>query len=197
VRKSPLPRTVAQSAARKYTPEMSHLSNALRAGTAAALMGSFACLGSAAASADPTTGNSPAVSTLAASLSKGYSLNNCTSQDVTGSQGGSQLAVLTCGPSPDSGGPAQAKYVLFSGPADVAGSFKVSIKDDTLTACGDAGQSPTPWHQGTAGGGTVACGTYQSAAEIIWTIDAKNILAYVRASNSDVSTLYQWWRTNG
>ena len=36
MRKSPLPRTVAQSAARKYTPEMSHLSNALRAMTAAA-----------------------------------------------------------------------------------------------------------------------------------------------------------------
>ena len=138
---------------------MSHLSNALRAMTAAALMGSFACLGSAAASADPTTSNSPAITTLAASLSKGYSLNNCTSQDVTGSQAGSQLAVLTCGPSSDSGGPAQAKYVLFSGPADLAGSFKASIKDDTLTACGDAGQSPTPWHQGTAGGGTVACGT--------------------------------------
>ena len=172
---------------------MSHLSNALRAGTAAALMGSFACLGSAAASADPTTGNSPAISTLAASLSKGYSLNNCTPQNVAGSQ----LAVLTCGPSSDSGGPAQAKYVLFSSPDDLSGSFKASIKDDTLTACGDAGQSPTPWHQGTAGGGTVACGTYQSAAEIIWTIDAKNILAYVRASNGDVSAIYQWWRTNG
>jgi hypothetical protein len=134
----------------QYTLGMSHLSNALRAGTAAALMGSFACLGSAAASADPTTGNSPAISTLAASLSKGYSLNNCTPQNVAGSQ----LAVLTCGPSSDSGGPAQAKYVLFSSPDDLSGSFKASIKDDTLTACGDAGQSPTPWHQGTAGGGT-------------------------------------------
>ena len=76
--------------------------------------------------------------------------------------------------------------------------FKDSIKDDTLTACGDAGQSPTPWHQGIPpAAGTVACGTYQDAAEIIWTIDAKNILAYVRASNSDVSALYQWWRANG
>jgi len=176
---------------------MSHLSNALRAGTAAALTGSFACLGSSAASADPTTDNSPDVTTLAASLSKGYSLNNCTSQAATGSQAGSELAVLTCGPSSDSGGPAQAKYVLFSNPADLAGSFKASIKDDTLTPCGDAGQSPTNWHQGSAGGGTVACGTYQSAAEIIWTIDAKNVLAYVRASNGDVSTLYQWWKTNG
>jgi hypothetical protein len=172
---------------------MSHLSNALRAGTGAALMCSLAGLGPATASADPTTGNSAAVSTLAGSLSKGYSLNNCTPQNVAGSQ----LAALTCGPSSDSGGPAQAKYVLFSSADDLAGSFKASIKDDTLTACGDAGQSPTNWHQGSAGGGTVACGTYQNAAEIIWTIDAKNVLAYVRASNSDVSSIYQWWKTNG
>ena len=41
-------------------------------------MGGFACLGTATASADPSTGNSSAVSTLAGSLSKGYSLNNCT-----------------------------------------------------------------------------------------------------------------------
>ena len=172
---------------------MSHLSNALRAGTAAALVCSFAWLGPATASADPTTGNSAAVSTLAGALSKGYSLNNCTPQNVAGSQ----LAALSCGPSSDSGGPAQAKYVLFTSADDLSGSFKASIKDDTLTSCGDTGQSPTNWHQGSAGGGTVACGTYQSAAEIIWTIDAKNVLAYVRASNNDVSTLYQWWRTNG
>jgi hypothetical protein len=174
---------------------MSHLSNALRAGTAAALMSGFACLGSATASADPTTANSADVNTLAASLSKGYNLNNCTSQGLTDGE----LAVLTCGPSSDSGGPAQAKYVLFSSSDQLSGSFKASIKDDTLTSCGDTGQSPTNWHQGSAttNGGTVACGTYQGAAEIIWTIDAKKILSYVRASNSDVSALYKWWLTNG
>jgi hypothetical protein len=43
----------------------------------------------------------------------------------------------------------------------------------------------------------VACGTYQDAAEIIWTTDAKNVLSYIRASNTDVQALYKWWRTNG
>jgi len=107
---------------------MSHLSNALRAGTAAALMGSFACLGSATASADPTTGNSADVTTLAASLSKGYNLNNCTPQNVTGSQAGSQLAALTCGPSSDSGGPAQAKYVLSAIPPTYRARSKPASK---------------------------------------------------------------------
>ncbi|MGA7050042.1 MAG: serine/threonine protein kinase [Mycobacterium sp.] len=173
---------------------MSNLSNTLRAATAAALMGSFACLGTGTASADPSTGNSADVNSLASSLSKGYGLNNCTAQNVTDGQ----LAALTCGQSPDSNGPAQAKYILFSGPDDLAGSFKASIKDDTLTSCGDSGQSPSPWHQGSAtvNAGTVACGTYQSAAEVIWTTDAKNILSYIRATNNDVPALYQWWRTN-
>lgn len=175
---------------------MSHLTNALRAAAAAALMGSSACLGSATATADPNTGTSSDVNTLASSLSKGYGLNNCTAQPITGSQ----LAALTCGQSPDPSGPVQAKYFLFSNGDDLASTFKNSIKDDVLTACGDtSGQSPAPWHQGnsTTNAGQVACGTYQNGAEIIWTTDAKNVLSYIRASNTDIPALYQWWRTNG
>jgi hypothetical protein len=175
---------------------MSHLTNALRAAAAAALMGSFVCLGSATATADPNTGNSSDVNTLASSLSKGYGLNNCTAQPITGSQ----LAALTCGQSPDPSGPVQAKYFLFSNGDDLASVFKNSIKDDVLTACGDSNsQSPAPWHQGssTANAGQVACGTYQNGAEIIWTTDAKNVLSYIRASNTDIPALYEWWRTNG
>jgi len=175
---------------------MSHLTTTLRAATAAALMGAFAFAGTATASGDPTTtGNPPDINTLAGSLSKGYGLNNCTPQAISGSQ----LARLMCGQSPDPSGPVQAKYILFSNADDLAASFKASIKDDVLTACGDAGQSPTSWHQGssTTSSGSVACGTYQNGAEIIWTTDAKNILSYIRASNSDVQSLYQWWRANG
>jgi hypothetical protein len=174
---------------------MSHLSNALRAAAATVLAGGFAVAGVATATADPTnTGSSGDINTLAGSLSKGYGLNNCTAQNLTTGE----LAALTCGQSPDSSGPAQAKYILFGNGNDLAGSFKASIKDDTLTSCGDAGQSPTTWHQGSnANAGSVACGTYQNGAEIIWTTDAKNILSYIRGSNNDVPALYQWWRANG
>jgi len=175
---------------------MSHLSKALRAATATAFVGSFAFAGAATASADPTnTGSSSDINTLAASLSKGYGLNNCTAQNLTTGE----LAALTCGQSPDPSGPVQAKYILFNNADNLAGSFKASIKDDVLTACGDAGQSPTTWHQGsdTANSGSVACGTYQNAAEIIWTTNAKNVLSYIRGSNNDVPALYQWWRANG
>ena len=175
---------------------MSQLTTTLRAATAAALISGFAFAGIATASADPAdTGNPADINTLAGSLSKGYGLNNCTAQNLSTGE----LAALTCGQSPDPNGPVQAKYILFSNGNDLAGSFKASIKDDVLTACGDAGQSPTTWHQGssTSNSGSVACGTYQNAAEIIWTTDAKNILSYIRASNTDVPALYQWWRANG
>jgi hypothetical protein len=180
---------------------MSHLANALRAATAATLVGSFGCLGSATATADPdpdpNTGSSADVNTLAGNLSKGYGLNNCTAQPITGGQ----LAALICGQSPDRNGPVQAKYFLFGNGNDLAAWFKNSIKDDVLTNCGDSStKGPSPWHQGTtatSNGGQMACGTYQDAAEIIWTTDAKNVLSYIRASNGDIPPLYKWWQTNG
>ena len=175
---------------------MPHLSKALRAATATVLTGGFAFAGAATATADPTGTGSPAdMNTLVASLSKGYGLNNCTAQNLTTGE----LASLTCGQSPDPSGPVQAKYILFSNADNLAGSFKASITDDVLTACGEGGQSPTTWHQGSnsANSGSVACGTYQNAAEVIWTTDAKNVLSYIRGSNTDVPALYQWWRANG
>lgn len=171
-------------------------SNALRAAAAAALVGGLAVTGSATAAADPADTGSPAnINTLAASLSKGYGLNNCTAQNLTSGE----LAALSCGQSPDPSGPVQAKYILFSNSDNLAGSFKASIKDDVLSACGDSGQSPTTWHQGgsTGDSGQLACGTYQNAAEIIWTTDSKNVLSYIRGSSTDVAALYQWWRANG
>jgi hypothetical protein len=166
-------------------------SNALRAAMALGLAGAFAVAGTPAGNADPNAD----LNTLAASLSKGYGLNNCTPQNLASGE----LASLTCGQNPDPAGPVQAKYILFNNADNLAGSFKASIKDDVLTACGDSGQSPTTWHQGSsnANSGQVACGTYQNAAEIIWTTDAKNVLSYIRGSNTDVAALYQWWRANG
>lgn len=174
---------------------MSYLTHPLRAAAAAALLGSFAWLTTTTATAEPDTGNPSDTDALAGSLSKGYGLNDCTAETITGAE----LAALSCGQNPDSAGPVQAKYVLFSNTNDLTGSFKTSIKNNALTACGDSDQSPTTWRQGSsdATAGQVACGTAQNAAEIIWTNDAKNVLSYIRAANTDVAALYQWWRTNG
>ncbi|MBW0013895.1 serine/threonine protein kinase [Mycobacterium sp.] len=174
---------------------MPHLRSALPAAALTVFTAGLAAAGAGTAIADPTTtGSSADINTLAGSLSKGYGLNNCTAQNLTSGE----LAALTCGQNPDPSGPVQAKYILFNNGDNLAGSFKASIKDDVLTSCGDSGQSPTTWHQGNVGNaGSVACGTYQNAAEIIWTTDAKNILSYIRGPNNDVAALYQWWRANG
>lgn len=176
---------------------MSDFSNALRAATLTTLTAGLALAGGAPASADPvTTGSASDVNTLAAALSKGYGLNNCTAQNIDRS---TQLAVLTCGQSPDPHGPVQAKYVLFTDADNLATSFKATISEDVLTPCGDASQSPSNWHKdgSAASAGQAACGTYRNGAEIIWTTDANNTLSYLRASNTDIAALYQWWRANG
>ncbi len=172
---------------------MTYLTNALRGITTAALLGGFAYMGATTASADPTDA-------FAGSLSKGYSSSNCSSQPVSEVQSAfpTVQAVLACGENADSSGPASAKYFQFPNSADMASAFTKLIGADQLTKCGDA-QSPTTWRQGssTASAGQVACGTDEGKAEVIWTVDAKNVLAFVRASGGDTAGLYQWWRTNG
>ncbi|MEB3984080.1 serine/threonine protein kinase [Mycobacterium sp. 663a-19] len=171
---------------------MSPLTHALRAAAAVALMGGSALAGSATASADPT-GSSADVNTLASALSKGYGLNNCQSAPLTGSV----VAELDCGQNPDSSGPAAGVYQLFKNSTDVASAFSDGLGGVSLVACGDSGKSPTTWSQSGKTAGQVACGTYKNAAVITWTTDAKNVLSHIRASNTDVNALYQWWQTNG
>lgn len=168
---------------------MSYRNSVLRVATAAVFVGSVTTLSAGTANADPND-------TLAQSLSKGYSTSNCTPKSPPPA---GIAAAMDCGQNSDPAGPVKATYLLYNSADDLKGGFTASIKDLSLTACGDTGQSPTTWHQGSAGAtaGQVACGTYQDAAEIIWTIDAKNVLGYIRGSNTDVPALFQWWRTNG
>jgi hypothetical protein len=172
---------------------MSHLTNALRAATAAALMGSFACLGTATATADPTD-------TLTGALSQGYTTSNCSPQapSEVASVFPTVVAILQCGQNADASGPVLAKYFLFANSTDLGSAFTKLIGSDTLTNCGTA-TSPTVWHlqNSTASAGQVACGTDSGQAEVIWTQDAKNVLSFVRASNGDSASLYTWWQAKG
>jgi hypothetical protein len=166
----------------------------LHVATTVAFTAGMACTGIATAAADP---NSADVNTLAAALSKGYSLSNCAAQPLSPGV----LAQIACNQNTDPNGPAGAQYFLY-GSADGPGTtFKglVSGGNLTVTNCGDA-QSPTSWQQGGNTAGQVVCGNVAgqgNAAQITWTTDAKNILSFVRASNSDVASLYKWWQANG
>jgi hypothetical protein len=173
---------------------MSPLTKALHAAAGAALVGGLAFAGATTAAADPTTGGGADINTLASALSKGYGLNNCTAQTVPSGV----RTYLLCGQSPDPSGPLLGKYFLFNDGDALTNSFKGVIGGDNLTNCGDK-PSPAPWHQGssTANAGSVACGTFQSHAEIVWTNEAKNVLGVIRAAGNDVPALYRWWQDNG
>jgi hypothetical protein len=175
--------------------KVSHFTKALRAATTVALMTGSTVIGTDVATADPDTGTSADINTLAGSLSKGYDLNNCQPAALSGPI----LAELDCGQNPDPNGPAAGVYQLYSSGSDLAASFTSGLQGQSLSACGARGQSPGNWHQGRTGAtaGRVACGTSQGAAVITWTTDAKNVLSHISASNTDVGALYQWWRTNG
>jgi hypothetical protein len=174
---------------------MSRLTNALRAATAVALMGGSAIVGTATSTADP---DSPDVDTLAGALSKGYSLKNCAPEPTSAGV----LAQIACNQNTDPNGPAGAQYFLFPSADALASTFKTSIHQDgvNLTNCGNS-QSPAPWsqYQGNTAG-QVACATMQQqggVAQIMWTTDAKNVMSFIRASNDDVGSLYNWWLTKG
>lgn len=177
---------------------MPSLATTLRAAAVTVLAGGFGFFAAAtAATAEPgNAGSSDDVNALAASLSKGYELTNCTAQQVTKT---GELAGLLCGQSPDPNGPASALYSLFDNGTDLTSAFKSAVKTVSMTVCGDAGESPTVWRQGSSGqtAGQVACGTANDTATIIWTTDSKNVLGTVTASNGDLGALYEWWRTRG
>ncbi len=161
---------------------MTYLTNALRGITTAALVGGFACLGATPASADPTDA-------FTGSLSKGYSSSNCWlasgfrgAVSIPHSAGGTRSVGKTPTAADRPRRSTSCSPTARTWPADSPNSLAAT----PLTNCGDA-KSPTVWHQGssTDSAGQVACGTDDGQAEVIWTTDAKNVLAFVRASNGD------------
>ena len=174
---------------------MSLLTNALRAATAATLMGSFALAAGGTATADPAPSNSAAdINTLAGSLAKGYSLSNC-HPAAADKMTFLSLAELDCGQNADPSGPASAIYRLLGHGQALDAEFKGFIQDVSQTPCVDGGQTPMTWTQGQASG-QEACGTQNGVATITWTTNGKNVLASIRSSNTDANALRQWWLAN-
>src|ERR1700739_5048958 len=116
---------------------MPPLMNALHAASAVALIGGSAMVGTVTATADPGTGSSADINTLASLLSKGYGLKHCQPAQLSGPL----LAELDCGQSPDPNGPAAGVYQLFGSGTDMAAAFTSGIHGVSLGACGGKGAS--------------------------------------------------------
>jgi serine/threonine protein kinase len=106
------------------------------------------------------------------------------------------LATVDCRQSTQPGGPAAARYSIFANKNDLDQQFDGSIKEDEeLLRCPGADlDSPTTWHYKSTPdtvAGSIACGTYQGNADIVWTQDDDLLLADVQSGNMD--DLHNWW----
>jgi serine/threonine-protein kinase len=106
------------------------------------------------------------------------------------------LATVDCRKSTQPGGPAAARYSLFANADSLAQQFASSIKeDDELFRCPGADMdSPTTWHYNDhpdVVSGSVACGTYQGNADIVWSQQDDLLLADVQSGS--MSDLHDWW----
>ncbi|MCV7422699.1 serine/threonine protein kinase [Mycobacterium yunnanensis] len=106
------------------------------------------------------------------------------------------LATVDCRESAQPGGPAAARYSLFPNANSLSQQFQSAIaENEELLRCpGADADSPITWHyQATpdAVAGSVACGTYQGNADIVWTQDDDLLLADVQSA--DMDALHDWW----
>ncbi|MEU0497716.1 serine/threonine-protein kinase [Mycobacterium sp. NPDC006124] len=106
------------------------------------------------------------------------------------------LATVDCRESSQPGGPAAARYSLFPTKDLLSSQFESAIgENEELLRCpGADADSPISWHyQATPDevAGSVACGTYQGNADIVWTQDDDLLLADVQSA--DMDALHDWW----
>jgi len=149
----------------------------------AAVLGAFS---GAVASGDP--------SQLMSMLPSGFSSSNCKQE----SPKPPAVEKVSCDQSTESGGPTAASFALYQNVDDLNAAFQ-GVKMTVSPQCPLDQQSPGPWGYGSGekNGGQVECGTIDDSgstvAVVVWTDKAKMRAAAVQGS--DISSLYQWWRT--
>ncbi|OBI19064.1 serine/threonine-protein kinase [Mycobacterium sp. E2497] len=110
------------------------------------------------------------------------------------------VAMVTCGPNTQPGGPSHATYGLFPTPDRLKRAFTDDIGNVSLVNCPGEGRSPISWHydqtpNDTAG--LIACGTYNNHPNVIWTNDEKLMLSDVSGDPATVEDLHTWWDAYG
>jgi serine/threonine-protein kinase len=130
---------------------------------------------------------------LMALIPPGYPTSVC--QGATPPAPGA-LATVDCRRSDQPGGPAAARYSIFADKDMLAKQFESSLQEneEILRCPGADADSPITWHYQAspdAVAGSVACGTYQGNADIVWTQDDDLLLADVQSDNMD--DLHDWW----
>ncbi|MET0474333.1 MAG: serine/threonine-protein kinase [Mycobacterium sp.] len=106
------------------------------------------------------------------------------------------LATVDCKQSSQPGGPGAARYSIFANKDMLSQQFDSSLaeNEEVLRCPGADADSPITWHYKASPdtvAGTIACGTYQGNADIVWTQDDDLLLADVQSD--DMDALHDWW----
>ncbi|CAN5495299.1 hypothetical protein BH11ACT7_BH11ACT7_27470 [soil metagenome] len=132
---------------------------------------------------------SPALRRLLSVVPGGYQSCDPVKPPVAGA-----LASVDCGQNSLPSGPESARYSLFPTVEALADGFQAANDEDVLTPCPNGSDSPGTWDYDSTPGsveGSVACGSYQGTADIMWTKNSDLMLGV--AQGSDLDELHQWW----
>ena len=99
-------------------------------------------------------------------------------------------------------GPSSAVYGLFANLDTLKKAFTDDIGADgaQLLNCPGEGASPDTWHHDktpTVTAGQIACATYKSRPNVIWSNNAKLMLSDVFGDPPALEDVYTWWTKFG
>jgi serine/threonine-protein kinase len=139
----------------------------------------------------------PSEAKLLALLPRGYDDGVC--QPVQPPVGGA-LSTVECGASSMQGGPTSARYSLFAdqGALDSAFDQTSPLITEFLQCPGSGTDSPTTWHYTETPDqveGRIACGTYNTIPDVMWTKNADLLMGDSLGENID--DLHNWWLKYG
>jgi serine/threonine protein kinase len=138
---------------------------------------------------------------LVSLLPPGYLAGTCTpATPESGSIWVNAVAMVSCGQNTQPGGPSHATYGLFPTPNRLKKAFTDDIANVSLVNCPGEGTSPVSWHYDQTPNemaGLIACGTYNSHPNVIWTNDEKLMLSDVAGDPATVEDLHTWWDAYG
>jgi serine/threonine-protein kinase len=130
-------------------------------------------------------------------LPSGYPAGVCTpATPASDSVWVNAVAMVTCGPNTQPGGPSHATYGLFPTPDSLKKAFTDDVANVGLVKCRGESRSPANWHydQGSnETAGMLACGTYSNHPNVIWTYDQKLMLSDVSGDPATIEDLHTWW----
>jgi serine/threonine kinase PknH len=134
-------------------------------------------------------------------LPPGYLAGVCTpATPDPGSVWANAVAMVSCGPNSQPGGPSHATYALFPNKDNLKQAFKDDISNVSLENCPGEGASPVSWHYDETpkvSAGMIACGTINHHPNVIWSADEKLMLSDVAGDPASVAELHRWWDNYG